>query len=76
MSKKFTSTAEEVQSAIKALPQLQFRKKELDQQYAAQFNAFFVLVVSLPDSEEQDMIYASLYADDCSGKRKRENEEE
>jgi hypothetical protein len=42
----------------------------------AQFKALYVLICSLPDSEEQDMIYASLYADDFSGKRKRENVEE
>jgi hypothetical protein len=32
-------------------------------------------ICSLPDSEEQEMIYNSLYADDCY-KRKKENEEE
>jgi hypothetical protein len=51
MSKKITSTTEEVQVAMKALQQLQFKKEELDEQYAAQFNAQFVLVASLPNSE-------------------------
>jgi hypothetical protein len=77
MSRKFTSTTEEVEAAIKKLQQLQFRREEMDKQYAVQFNVVYVLICSLPDSEEQDMLYASLYADDdCSLKRKRENEEE
>jgi hypothetical protein len=75
MSKKFTSTTEEVQTAMTRLEYIQFRREELDRQYAAQFNALFVLVASLPHSEEQKMIYDSLYPDDCS-KRKKENKEE
>jgi hypothetical protein len=76
MSKKFTSTTEEVQVAMKKLQQLQFQREEMDKQYAAQFNALYILISSLPDSETQKMICDSLNADDCSGKRKRENEEE
>jgi hypothetical protein len=34
------------------------------------------LVTSLPDSKEQDFLYASLYNLDCSLKRKGENNEE
>jgi hypothetical protein len=51
MSKKFTSTTEEVQTVMKRLQYIQFRREELDKQYAAQFNTLFVLVTSLPDSE-------------------------
>jgi hypothetical protein len=76
MSRKFTSTTEEVQDAIKALQHLQFQKEQLDKRYAVQFNSLFVLVASLPDSEEQDMLYATLYYNNYSLKEKRENEEE
>jgi hypothetical protein len=58
MSRKFTSTIKEVQIAMKKLQQLQFAKEDIDKQYAAQFNALFVLVASLPDSETQDMLYS------------------
>jgi hypothetical protein len=64
MSKKFTSSTEEVQAEMKRLQQLEFQKEEIDKQYAAQFNVLFVLVGSLPDSETQDILYASLYSDD------------
>jgi hypothetical protein len=77
MSKKIASTTEEAQTAMRRLQQLQFQKQDIDKQYAAQFNAVFLLVASLPDSEIHDMLYASLQADDnCSGKRKRENDED
>jgi hypothetical protein len=52
------------------------QKEQLDKQYVTQFSTLFVLVVFLPDSEEQDFLYATLYDSDCSLKRKRENDEE
>jgi hypothetical protein len=85
MSKKFRSTTEEIDKQYAAQFQkeeidkqyaAQFQKEEIDKQYAAQFNALFVLVASLPDSKTQDILYSSLYSDDCSLKRKKDNEEE
>jgi hypothetical protein len=65
-----------VQAAMKALQQLQFQREQLVKQFAAQFNSLFVLISSLPNSEEQDFLYASLCGNSNSLKRKRENEEE
>jgi hypothetical protein len=44
MSRKITSTTEEVETTMKKLQQLQFQREELDKRYAAQFNAVYVLI--------------------------------
>jgi hypothetical protein len=76
MSKEFMSIIEEVEAAMKKLQQPQFQREEMDKQYAAQFNGLYVLISSLPDSETRKMICDSINADDCSLKRKKDNEEE
>jgi hypothetical protein len=76
MSREITSTMEEVQTATKTLQQLQFQKEQLDRQYSIQFDSLFVPISSLPNSEMQNFLYGSLYGNDCSLKRKRENEED
>jgi hypothetical protein len=76
MYKQFKSTTEQVQATIKALQQLQFLKKRLDKQHVPQFNTFFVLVASVPDSEVQNFLYVTFYGNDCCLKGKTENDEE
>jgi hypothetical protein len=64
MYKQFTSTTEQVQAVMKTLQLLQFQKEQLDKEYSLQFNSLFVLISSLPDSEEQDFLYATLFGNE------------
>jgi hypothetical protein len=61
---------------MKAHQQLQFQTEQLYKQFETQFNSLLVLISSLPDFEDQDFFYTSLYGNTNSLKRKGEDEEQ
>jgi hypothetical protein len=62
-----------VAAAMQGLEHLHFRRERLGKQYAAQFNALFVLGPSLPHSQHQHFLYTTSYGSDCSFKKKMIN---